>query len=511
MAVIPIYIPTYISDQTYKPARVLPRLLFYNGQVECEPYWVQNQLAQQFEQSTFPYFDNYNVVSGSFPTVNSKSLLFYNEEASYGQTPTASLYSEYWSTYLNLLYNPLTKLINASAIIPLADYRELKQNDVVEFRSNYYHLRAINDYNLKNGECTIQLLGPILGDALNFTTKLFPKCFGYDVSDCDIACYSACECTDSCGGFVFNSVDVSDLIFTIKAEGPFVPNSPTFNFQLPIDSSKNYDFTINWGDGTSSYVSGSSSPSSSHQYATGSYTASISGLYQDFDVNNNVDDSARNAINGVHQFGNTGTTLINFGRTRNTINMDKVYTQPGQFTWENANSLFDGVAGGGITVGNIIPNNLFYYCTNVNSFTRAFVATRQLLNVPENLFNRAYEASSFAQAFFGANINQSNLVQMPSGSGFITSGSYGNFFSVFRMFFNMRQGNYFYSSSFDNIRSQAATLNANEFMRFSTGINPMSGHAPEFWNMPSASVQGTNAFENCTNLLNYAAIPPSFK
>ena len=79
MAVIPIYIPTYISDQNYNPSRVLPRLLFYNGQVECEGYWLQNELSQQFEQSTFPYFDNYNVVSGSFPTTDSKSLLFFNE------------------------------------------------------------------------------------------------------------------------------------------------------------------------------------------------------------------------------------------------------------------------------------------------------------------------------------------------------------------------------------------------------------------------------------------------
>ena len=37
---IPIYIPTYISDQTYKPTRVLPRLLFYNGLVECEQYYI---------------------------------------------------------------------------------------------------------------------------------------------------------------------------------------------------------------------------------------------------------------------------------------------------------------------------------------------------------------------------------------------------------------------------------------------------------------------------------------
>jgi len=120
-----------------------------------------------FAQTNFPYFDNYNVVSGSFPTTNSKSLLFNNEAAAYGQIPTETLYSVYWSDYVNLLYDPRTRLINASAIIPFAEYTKLNLNDIIEWRGNYYHLRAINDYSIKTGECTVQLLGPILEGALN--------------------------------------------------------------------------------------------------------------------------------------------------------------------------------------------------------------------------------------------------------------------------------------------------------------------------------------------------------
>ena len=168
--IIPIYIPTYISDQNYNPSRVLPRLLFYNGMIDSQTWWFESGSTTvggtAFEQNAFPYFDNYNVVSGSFPTTNSDSLLFFNEQAVYGETPTNSLYTEYWETYVELLYNPRTRLINASAIIPLADYFKMELNDIVQWRGNYYHLRAINDYNLKNGEAQIQLLGPILDDAL---------------------------------------------------------------------------------------------------------------------------------------------------------------------------------------------------------------------------------------------------------------------------------------------------------------------------------------------------------
>ena len=183
--IIPIYIPTYISDQNYNPSRVLPRLLFYNGMVDSQEWYIESGSTTAggtgFAQNAFPYFDNYNVVAGSFPTTDSKSLLFFNEPAVYGETPIESLYTNYWETYVELLYNPRTRLLNASAIIPLADYFKMELNDIVEFRGNYYHLRAINDYNLKNGECQLQLLGPILGAAspaaeTTTTTTTLPPC-----------------------------------------------------------------------------------------------------------------------------------------------------------------------------------------------------------------------------------------------------------------------------------------------------------------------------------------------
>lgn len=163
-----IYIPTFISSIDYQPVKVLPHIYFYNGTKVCEPYYVEGFTSTigdvySYSLTEFPYFDNY---AGNDPTTGSKSLLFFNEPATYGQTPTASLYSEYWSKYVELLYNPKTRLIECSAIIPLADYFKMELNDIVEWRGNYYHLRAINDYNLSNGECTLQLLGPILADTI---------------------------------------------------------------------------------------------------------------------------------------------------------------------------------------------------------------------------------------------------------------------------------------------------------------------------------------------------------
>jgi hypothetical protein len=177
----PMYIPYYITNDLESPAaRVLPRLMFYNGQLPATKYWIEGYNPTSASISAvdfynYPYFDNYSVVTGStLPTTGSYSLLYNNETPNLGTAPTASLIDTYWSTYLELLYNPRTRLVNAAAVIPLADYFNMELNDLVQFRSNYYHLRAINDYNLTTGECALQLLGPVIPDAVSNIVNFTP-------------------------------------------------------------------------------------------------------------------------------------------------------------------------------------------------------------------------------------------------------------------------------------------------------------------------------------------------
>lgn len=165
-----IYIPVYVSDDKYSPATVNPRLFFYNGTKECMDYYIQGDNVNNLV-SRYPYFDNY---SGNDTFPDSKSLLFYNEDVVFGVKPTNSLYTNYWGTYISLLYNPSTRLLNCSGVIPLMDYFNLNLNDIIEFKGNYYHLRYINNYDVVTGECDIQLLGPIIPDALNLIFNVLP-------------------------------------------------------------------------------------------------------------------------------------------------------------------------------------------------------------------------------------------------------------------------------------------------------------------------------------------------
>lgn len=162
----PIFIPTFISTVDYQPARVSPRVYFYNGLKSCDEYYAEGYTSTtgsvaSSSLGSFPHFDHYK---GTTSTLESDSLLFNNEESAYGVVPKDSLYTKYWETYVELLYNPATRLTIVSAVIPVEKYYTLELNDVVNFRGNYYHLRAINDYNLTTGECNLQLLGPIIPD-----------------------------------------------------------------------------------------------------------------------------------------------------------------------------------------------------------------------------------------------------------------------------------------------------------------------------------------------------------
>jgi hypothetical protein len=194
----PVWIPYFISDQNYNPSKVLPRIFFYNGLIPATPYYLSGYTLPNTSSISesllfkYPYFDNYstgsiNNTQSIFPNVDARSLLFNNEVATLGSTPQENLISEYWDTYLELLYNPRTRLVNCTGVIPLGQYIDLELNDIVEFRGSYYHLRAINDYNLKTGECNLQLLGPIIADTIseitNFTPFNNPCDFTYTISE----------------------------------------------------------------------------------------------------------------------------------------------------------------------------------------------------------------------------------------------------------------------------------------------------------------------------------------
>jgi hypothetical protein len=483
-----IYIPAFISDQNYNPAKVLPHLYFYNSLKECERYFIQSG-SSYVSQSSFPYFDNY---SGLQTTTSSLSLLFFNEPAVYGTTPTASLYNQYWEDYVELLYNPRTRLLNASAIIPLADYFKMELNDIVEFRGNRYHLRAINDYNLKNGECQIQLLGPIVSSPATFE--------GAPTSSC---------------AFTFSSIDDSAMeleIFTTAS---------SYSVTLPFTSVTTFTKTLltaSWGDGTTSIISGSNSVNASHTYsASGTYKIGLTGSFDGFDTTSTNTNDFRLVLTKINKWGSNGVRTLKFQGcgALNTIASGDL----GLYNLDSVNRFIFGTtsspANPPFTASKVttLPSDLFKFSPNLRVATDFASLNKNITTVPQNLFLYNNNLTQMDGLFFSSTIATLPNVLFASGAN--------NAFDMDNIFKSTPNLTSIPATLFDNVISGSINGGVNFQHAFSQSAtnNVLVGNAPTIW-LATGSYLGTpfawtfgadGPFEGCTGLTNFASIPVSWK
>lgn len=254
---------------------------------------------------------------------------------------------------------------------------------------------------------------------------------------------------------------------------------------------------INWGDGNvSALITSSSSVDRIHTYSSaGTYTITISGFMPGFTVNNNS--GIRNLITELVQWGIVGLRAVNFyGCVNLTVipgsdDLDLVggYTGLGEVV-----SFANFMRGTRITA---IPSDIFDYSPNATTFTDTFSSITTLTTVPSGLFDAVTSATTFASCFFGCTA----LTSVPS-TLFDLNVTAVNFSGTFR---NCR--------SLTNVLQFTFNTNVtifNNVYNMSSTANALTGNAPELWNR-TPTPSGTDAFNNCTGLSNYASIPLNFK
>ena len=255
---------------------------------------------------------------------------------------------------------------------------------------------------------------------------------------------------------------------------------------------------INWGDGTanSPLITASNSVDRIHTFVSaGIYTITISGFMPGFAVNNNS--SIRNLITELVQWGIVGLRSINF---YGCVNLTAI---PGS----NDLNLVGGYTGLNevVSFGNFmrgtritaIPTDIFDYSPNATTFTDTFSSITTLTTIPTGLFDGVTSATTFASCFFGCTA----LTSVPS-TLFDTNTNVVNFSGTFRNCRSLTNVLQFTFNTgvtiFNNVYNMSSTTNA------------LTGTAPELWNrIPTPA--GTDAFNNCTGLSNFASIPLNFK
>lgn len=104
------------------------------------------------------------------------------------------------------------------------------------------------------------------------------------------------------GQGILNTVPLENVFQATWDTTRTTAGSSTSNqLNLPLTSSGTYDFTINWGDNTTSSISSSSQTERIHTYASsGTYTTKMWGTIRGWEFNNNGD---RNKLQSVDKWG----------------------------------------------------------------------------------------------------------------------------------------------------------------------------------------------------------------
>lgn len=160
---------------------------------------------------------------------------------------------------------------------------------------------------------------------------------------------------------------------------------------------------INWGDGSKE---GITSLNPTHTYnKKGAYNISITGNlpYWKFSSSN----KSTNYITGIKQWGEVGIKSMDYA-FYNCSNLTGTIPQPLEKSFINVTSFESTFQNCKNIVS--IPNNLFENCPNVTNFDMTFMWCTSLENIPYDLFYNSLKVTSFTSTFEGCK----NITTIPN-------------------------------------------------------------------------------------------------
>lgn len=131
-----LQIPVVLDDDN-KAVKGDLWLFYYVGFTSTTDSWKLNNT----DQFSYPLISSYN----EYPTTSTSYSLAYGLEVSTsGNTPTETMYVEYWRAYLSRLYSSKSRVVYLDAVIPVGEWLNLNMNDTIAVSSNYYKIQSIN-------------------------------------------------------------------------------------------------------------------------------------------------------------------------------------------------------------------------------------------------------------------------------------------------------------------------------------------------------------------------------
>ena len=154
------------GNTIHEPIKSKPRILYYNGLKSVAP---DNWYMEDANQNPPDSFDEIPVVSftDQMPQggPNNRNLLFERETnwaanaGVYHPITGQDLYSRYWSSYINLIYNKDARRLTAYFVLDETDILNFQYSDVIYVEGVYYYVEKIYDAPLgKKAEVKVDLI-----------------------------------------------------------------------------------------------------------------------------------------------------------------------------------------------------------------------------------------------------------------------------------------------------------------------------------------------------------------
>lgn len=267
-------------------------------------------------------------------------------------------------------------------------------------------------------------------------------------------------------------------------------------FTLPLVNYGTFtpNISVDWGDSSSGIVTSITDSNRVHTYVSaGTYIITINGFMPGWKVNNSS--AIRSLITGIIDFGRVGLRTLDFFGCNNITSIPASGTMEIGYDGLSEMVSFAGfMRGTGISS---IPTDIFQSSPRAETFTDSFSFNLGLTSIPSGLFSQNPLASVFSATFSGCQSLSSYPLNL-----FDSCPNAINFSSTFRNCRSLTQPLQF------TFNTQVTTF-ANIYNMSST-TNSMSGTAPTLW-LRVPEPLGTDAFNNCFGLSNYAAIPSNWK
>jgi hypothetical protein len=106
------------------------------------------------DQFSYPLMSTYQ----DFPTTAAtKSVAFGVEATISGNAATATLYDEFFKTYLSRIFSTKSRIVHFDAILPVNEWLQLEMNDTIAVSGNYYKIQNI-EYDILNEKAHLVLI-----------------------------------------------------------------------------------------------------------------------------------------------------------------------------------------------------------------------------------------------------------------------------------------------------------------------------------------------------------------